>query len=168
MADHSSASKVAISLERLNMSRPSARDVQIKKRPHFTSTGHNWHMKSIQAVDERNSRPSSFPHICPPHRLQLALPTILPPVQRGIYSHSIFIVTGYASLPQYVSSIHRLSQVVPPERQILKDISLSFCPRAKIGVASLNGAGKSPPLRIMAGADTAFDGEARPMPAINV
>src|SRR5690606_40261294 len=88
MADHSSASKVAISLERLNMSRPSARDVQIKKRPHFTSTGHNWHMKSIQAVDERNSRPSPFPHISPPHRLQLALPTILPPVQGGIYSHS--------------------------------------------------------------------------------
>src|SRR5690554_7569325 len=55
-----------------------------------------------------------------------------------------------------------------PKRQILKDISLSFFPGAKIGVLGLNGAGKSTLLRIMAGVDKEFDGEARPMPGIKV
>ncbi len=71
-------------------------------------------------------------------------------------------------MAQYVYSMHRVSKVVPPKRQILKDISLSFFPGAKIGVLGLNGAGKSTLLRIMAGVDTEFDGEARPMPGINV
>jgi ATP-binding cassette ChvD family protein len=64
--------------------------------------------------------------------------------------------------------MHRLSKVVPPKREILKNISLSFFPGAKIGVLGLNGAGKSTLLRIMAGVDKEFDGEARPMPDINV
>src|SRR5690554_7054977 len=64
--------------------------------------------------------------------------------------------------------MHRVGKIVPPKRQILKDISLSFFPGAKIGVLGLNGAGKSTLLRIMAGVDTEFDGEARPMPGINV
>jgi ATP-binding cassette ChvD family protein len=64
--------------------------------------------------------------------------------------------------------MHRVSKVVPPKRQILKDISLSFFPGAKIGVLGLNGAGKSTLLRIMAGVDKEFDGEARPMPGIKV
>jgi ATP-binding cassette ChvD family protein len=64
--------------------------------------------------------------------------------------------------------MHRLSKVVPPKREILKNISLSFFPGAKIGVLGLNGAGKSTLLRIMAGVDTEFDGEARAMPGINV
>ena len=68
----------------------------------------------------------------------------------------------------YVYTMHRLSKVVPPKREILKNISLSFFPGAKIGVLGLNGAGKSTLLRIMAGVDTEFDGEARPMPGINV
>ncbi len=71
-------------------------------------------------------------------------------------------------MAQYVYTMHRLSKVVPPKREILKNISLSFFPGAKIGVLGLNGAGKSTLLRIMAGVDTEFDGEARAMPGINV
>nr|MBO2510970.1 energy-dependent translational throttle protein EttA [Gammaproteobacteria bacterium] len=71
-------------------------------------------------------------------------------------------------MAQYVYTMHRVSKVVPPKREILKDISLSFFPGAKIGVLGLNGAGKSTLLRIMAGVDTEFDGEARPMPGIKV
>jgi len=71
-------------------------------------------------------------------------------------------------MAQYVYTMNRVSKVVPPKREILKDISLSFFPGAKIGVLGLNGAGKSTLLRIMAGVDSEFDGEARPMPDINV
>ncbi|GAA3910354.1 energy-dependent translational throttle protein EttA [Litoribacillus peritrichatus] len=71
-------------------------------------------------------------------------------------------------MAQYVYTMNRVSKVVPPKREIIKDISLSFFPGAKIGVLGLNGAGKSTVLRIMAGVDTEFDGEARPMPDINV
>ncbi len=62
-------------------------------------------------------------------------------------------------MPEYVMSMHRVSKVVPPKRQIIKDISLSFFQGAKIGLLGLNGAGKSTVLRIMAGVDTEFDGE---------
>ena len=71
-------------------------------------------------------------------------------------------------MAQYVYTMNRVSKVVPPKRQILKDISLSFFPGAKIGVLGLNGAGKSTLLRIMAGVDKEFDGEARPQPDLNV
>ena len=71
-------------------------------------------------------------------------------------------------MAQYVYSMHRLGKIVPPKREILKDISLSFFPGAKIGVLGLNGSGKSTLLRIMAGVDTDFNGEARPMPGIKV
>lgn len=71
-------------------------------------------------------------------------------------------------MSQYVFTMHRLGKVVPPKREILKDISLSFFPGAKIGVLGLNGAGKSTLLRIMAGVDTEFNGEARPMPGIKI
>lgn len=64
--------------------------------------------------------------------------------------------------------MNRVSKVVPPKREILKNISLSFFPGAKIGVLGLNGAGKSTLLKIMAGLDTEIDGEARPMPNIKV
>jgi sulfate-transporting ATPase len=64
--------------------------------------------------------------------------------------------------------MHRVSKTVPPKRQILKDISLSFFPGAKIGILGLNGAGKSSVLRIMAGVDTDFDGEAKPAPNLSV
>ncbi|WP_372749941.1 energy-dependent translational throttle protein EttA, partial [Litorivivens sp.] len=71
-------------------------------------------------------------------------------------------------MAQYVYTMNRVGKVVPPKRQILKDISLSFFPGAKIGVLGLNGAGKSTLLRIMAGVDTEFNGEARPQPGIKV
>ena len=71
-------------------------------------------------------------------------------------------------MAQYVYTMNRVGKVVPPKKQILKDISLSFFPGAKIGVLGLNGSGKSTLLRIMAGVDTEFEGEARPMPGINV
>ncbi len=71
-------------------------------------------------------------------------------------------------MAQYVYTMNRVSKVVPPKRQILKDISLSFFPGAKIGVLGLNGAGKSTLLKIMAGLDAEIDGEARPMPDIKV
>jgi ATP-binding cassette ChvD family protein len=64
--------------------------------------------------------------------------------------------------------MNRVSKVVPPKRQILRDISLSFFPGAKIGVLGLNGSGKSSLLRIMAGEDKEIDGEARPQPGINI
>ncbi|EKO3465279.1 energy-dependent translational throttle protein EttA [Vibrio fluvialis] len=71
-------------------------------------------------------------------------------------------------MAEYVYTMSRVSKVVPPKRQILKDISLSFFPGAKIGVLGLNGAGKSTLLRIMAGIDTDIDGEARPQPGLKV
>lgn len=71
-------------------------------------------------------------------------------------------------MSQYIFTMDRVSKMVPPKRQILKNISLSFFPGAKIGVLGLNGAGKSTLLRIMAGVDKEYDGEARPMPGIKV
>jgi len=71
-------------------------------------------------------------------------------------------------MAQYVYTMNRVGKVVPPKREILKDISLSFFPGAKIGVLGLNGSGKSTLLRIMAGVDQDYIGEARPQPGINV
>ena len=64
-------------------------------------------------------------------------------------------------MAQYIYTMNRVGKIVPPKRPILRDISLSFFPGAKIGVLGLNGAGKSTLLRIMAGVDTDIDGEAR-------
>ena len=69
---------------------------------------------------------------------------------------------------QFVYTMHQVSKIVPPKRQILKDISLSFFPGAKIGVLGLNGSGKSTLLRIMAGVDKEFNGEARAQSDINI
>ncbi|MCO6441519.1 MAG: energy-dependent translational throttle protein EttA [Nitrococcus mobilis] len=71
-------------------------------------------------------------------------------------------------MAQYIFTMNRVSKVVPPKRQILRDISLSFFPGAKIGVLGLNGAGKSTLLRIMAGVERDFEGEARPQPGIKI
>lgn len=71
-------------------------------------------------------------------------------------------------MAQYVYTMNRVGKIVPPKREILKDISLSFFPGAKIGVLGLNGAGKSTLLKIMAGIDTDIQGEARPQPDINI
>jgi len=71
-------------------------------------------------------------------------------------------------MAQYIYTMIRVGKVVPPKRHILRDISLSFFPGAKIGVLGLNGAGKSTLLRIMAGIDTEIEGEARPQPGIKI
>ena len=71
-------------------------------------------------------------------------------------------------MAQYVYTMNRVSKIVPPKREILKDVSLSFFPGAKIGVLGLNGAGKSTLLKIMAALDTDIQGEARPMPGIKI
>ena len=71
-------------------------------------------------------------------------------------------------MAQYIYTMNRVAKVVPPKRYILRDISLSFFPGAKIGVLGLNGSGKSTLLRIMAGIDTEIEGEARPQPGIRI
>ena len=71
-------------------------------------------------------------------------------------------------MAQYVFTMNRVGKIVPPKRQILKDITLSFFPGAKIGVLGVNGSGKSTFLKIMAGVDKDIEGEAVPMPGINI
>ncbi|NPC55368.1 energy-dependent translational throttle protein EttA [Caenimonas soli] len=71
-------------------------------------------------------------------------------------------------MAQYVFTMNRVGKIVPPKRQILKDISLSFFPGAKIGMLGLNGSGKSTLLKIMAGVDKEYEGEATPMPGLNI
>ncbi|MEO6912691.1 MAG: energy-dependent translational throttle protein EttA [Candidatus Baltobacteraceae bacterium] len=71
-------------------------------------------------------------------------------------------------MSQNVYTMHRVGKMVPPKRQILKDLSLGFLPGAKIGILGLNGSGKSTILRIMAGIDTDIDGEAKPMPNLTI
>ena len=71
-------------------------------------------------------------------------------------------------MAQYVFTMNRVGKIVPPKRQILKDISLSFFPGAKIGVLGLNGSGKSTLLKIMAGIDKEIEGEAHPMPGLKI
>ena len=71
-------------------------------------------------------------------------------------------------MAQYIYTMNRVGKIVPPKRHILRDISLSFFPGAKIGVLGLNGSGKSTLLKIMAGLDTSIEGEARPQPGIKI
>src|SRR5210317_1619609 len=71
-------------------------------------------------------------------------------------------------MAQFIYTMIGVSKIVPPNRTIIKDISLSFYPGAKIGLLGLHGAGKSTVLRIMAGADSDFEGEARPQPGIRI
>ena len=71
-------------------------------------------------------------------------------------------------MPQFVCTLNRVGKIVPPKRQILKNIALSFFPGAKIGVLGLNGAGKSTLLKIMAGVDTDIEGEVVMQPGIKI
>ena len=96
---------------------------------------------------------------------------------RKFFAHAIFsgLQTSASSflfctvtMAQYVFTMNRVGKIVPPKRQILKDISLSFFPGAKIGVLGLNGSGKSTLLKIMAGLDNDILGEAIPMPGIRI
>ena len=82
--------------------------------------------------------------------------------------YPLLFQTQISSMSQYVFTMNRVGKVVPPGKHILKDISLSFFPGAKIGILGLNGAGKSTLLRIMAGVDTDILGEARPQPGISI
>jgi energy-dependent translational throttle protein EttA len=71
-------------------------------------------------------------------------------------------------MAQYVFTMNRVGKIVPPKRHILKDVSLSFFPGAKIGVLGINGSGKSSLLKIMAGKDKEIEGEATPMPGLKI
>ncbi|NJD35105.1 MAG: ATP-binding cassette domain-containing protein, partial [Betaproteobacteria bacterium] len=71
-------------------------------------------------------------------------------------------------MAQYVMSMLRVSKIVPPKRQIIKDISLSFFPGAKIGLLGLNGSGKSTVLKIMAGVDKEYDGEVQRLAGVSL
>jgi len=84
------------------------------------------------------------------------------------YLAHILFINPFLHMAQYVFSMNQLSKTVPPKRHILKNISLSFFPGAKIGVLGLNGSGKSSLLKIMAGVDREFDGEAQPMPGLSI
>jgi energy-dependent translational throttle protein EttA len=87
----------------------------------------------------------------------------------ALFAHNpAFEKIDLVAMAQYVYTMMRVGKTVPPKNVILKDISLSFFPGAKIGVLGLNGSGKSSLLRIMAGADKEFDGEAVPMPNLNI
>ena len=87
---------------------------------------------------------------------------------RSIMSGFIDTMGDLVTMAQYIYTMNRVGKVVPPKRQILRDISLSFFPGAKIGVLGLNGSGKSTLLRIMAGIDQEFEGEARPQSGIKI
>ncbi len=80
----------------------------------------------------------------------------------------IWFLQAKLTMAQYVYTMNRVGKIVPPKRQILRDISLSFFPGAKIGVLGLNGAGKSTLLKIMAGIDKDIEGEAIPMPGLKI
>jgi sulfate-transporting ATPase len=84
------------------------------------------------------------------------------------YNRGFLVFVQRVVMAQYVYTMNRVGKIVPPKRQILRDISLSFFPGAKIGVLGLNGAGKSTLLKIMAGVDKDIEGEAVPMPGIKV
>ncbi|KND58916.1 ABC transporter ATP-binding protein [Candidatus Burkholderia verschuerenii] len=87
---------------------------------------------------------------------------------RARHSHRYLFITDIIQMAQYVFTMNRVGKIVPPKRQILKDISLSFFPGAKIGLLGLNGSGKSTLIRIMAGVDKDIEGEATPMPNLNI
>jgi energy-dependent translational throttle protein EttA len=87
---------------------------------------------------------------------------------RARHSHRYLFFTDDTQMAQYVFTMNRVGKIVPPKRQILKDISLSFFPGAKIGLLGLNGSGKSTLIRIMAGVDKDIEGDATPMPNLNI
>ena len=84
------------------------------------------------------------------------------------YNGYLNFLQAKLTMAQYVYTMNRVGKIVPPKRQILRDISLSFFPGAKIGVLGLNGSGKSTLLKIMAGIDTDIEGEATPMPGLKI
>ena len=107
---------------------------------------------------------------------------LLPSVNKHAVDHGhLMVVLMRCSIPdnarsiiigldmaQYIYTMNRVAKIVPPKQYLIRDISLSFFPGAKIGVLGINGSGKSTLMRIMAGIDTEFDGEARPQPGIKI
>jgi len=89
-------------------------------------------------------------------------------LMRGSIPDNASSIINGQTMAQYIYTMNRVAKVVPPKRYLIRDISLSFFPGAKIGVLGLNGSGKSTLMRIMAGLDTDFDGEARPQPGIKI
>lgn len=103
------------------------------------------------------------PGALPGHQYRLPIhPTTARPYAAGVVN------VNCEQMAQYVFTMNRVGKIVPPKRQILKDISLSFFPGAKIGLLGLNGSGKSTLIRIMAGVDKDIEGEATPMPNLNI
>ena len=87
---------------------------------------------------------------------------------RSSITDNAFSTVNDQTMAQYIYTMNRVAKVIPPKRYLIRDISLSFFPGAKIGVLGLNGSGKSTLMRIMAGLDMDFDGEARPQPGIKI
>ena len=122
-------------------------------------------------VDERKQpERARHGHDCglnPPHACRHALEaaTMSPVAGRG---PALSFHAQEQPMAQYVFTMNRVGKIVPPKRQILKDISLSFFPGAKIGVLGVNGSGKSTLLKIMAGVDKDIEGEATPMPGLKI
>ena len=123
------------------------------------------------AGDDTGVRSAVFSHAMPP-RLWRAGPRLARSAAGWRRRSASQIIRGplrpQERMAQYIYTMNRVGKVVPPKRHILRDISLSFFPGAKIGVLGLNGSGKSTLLRIMAGTDTDIEGEARPQPGIKV
>lgn len=136
-------------------------------------------------IRQRESRhvPDIFLRFCESHRLagikarkrlHFAFENYSLPYSKSFWLHQAslrdeeYIKEAKSNVAQFVYTMHRVGKVVPPKRHILKNISLSFFPGAKIGVLGLNGAGKSTLLRIMAGIDTDIEGEARPQPGLKI
>jgi energy-dependent translational throttle protein EttA len=119
------------------------------------------------AGDDTGGRSGRFSHALPP-RFEGAAPSLARLAASARIADNPRPLTPRNPMAQYIYTMNRVGKVVPPKRHILRDISLSFFPGAKIGVLGLNGSGKSTLLRIMAGTDTDIEGEARPQPGIKV
>ena len=119
------------------------------------------------AGDDASGRSASFCHALPP-RFVGAVPSLARLAAGARIADNPRPPGASVTHAQYIYTMNRVGKVVPPKRHILRDISLSFFPGAKIGVLGLNGSGKSTLLRIMAGTDTDIEGEARPQPGIKI
>jgi sulfate-transporting ATPase len=127
--------------------------------------------KKQARVRRQRATPTDCESSCIPWRRRLRVCALnLDVCERRAYNvhPNRWFTFPYELMAQYVYTMHRVGKIVPPKRQILRDISLSFFPGAKIGVLGLNGSGKSTLLKIMAGVDTEIEGDAVPMPGLKI